>query len=239
MTDSSSQPNSNPDKDREYLTQVLAMNPVYQSDEILKLRNQFLGVISKEQQAFTDRVQKQELRQKATDGLKRVRAQMWKQSPENLSVMIQAIDVSQLPDMRGAVERLKTVVRHHADFQALSQHPLQHINMTNTLKRAVMLPPKEAGSLKESYLRKIVEQPDLKQIQKMVAMMETQFPAVYALESDWLGEISRLSRRKKRIISSGDSAESYQTGIPGWIIWIGFVILIRIILVAVRQGSTS
>lgn len=232
MTDRSDKPN--PHKGQAYLAQVLRLNPVFQSDEILKLRNQFLGVVSKEQQALTDRYQKQQLRQKATDRLKRVRAQMWTQSPEKLASMIQSIDVRQLPDMRGAVERLKTVVKHHADFQALSQHPLQHINLTNTLKRAVMLPPKEAGSLKESYLRKIVEQSDLKDIQEMVAMMETQYPALHALESDWLGEISRLSRRKKRALTSDESPEAYQPGVPGWVLWLVFVIVIRVLAVLFR-----
>jgi len=227
-------PNKTDLKKTEYLTEVLQLNPVFQSDQILKLRNQFLGVVSKEQQALTDRFQKQELRQKANDRLKRMRAQMWTHSPEKLANMIEAIDVRQLPDMRGAVERLKTVVKHHADFQALSQHPLQHINLTNTLKRAVVLSPKEAGSLKESYLRKIVEQPDQKEIQAMVSMMETSYPALHALESDWLGEIARLSRRKKSSSTSDQSPEAYQPGVPGWVLWIVFVIVIRIILVLFR-----
>lgn len=225
-------------RQREYLTQVLRMNPVFQADEILKLRNDFLGIVSKEQRSLSDRARKQQLRQQATNAIKSVRAKMWKLAPEQLSDMAQSIDVRQLPDMRGAVERLKTVIDYRPQFEALTQHRLHHINLNNTLRRVVMLPPKEAGSLKESYLRKIVEQSDLKSMQKMVAMMETEFPAIYALESDWLGEISRLSRRKKRSFWAGDSPDSFQPGIPGWIIWIGLVILIRfVILLIIREGN--
>lgn len=213
------------------------MNPVYESSDILKLRGQLLGIENREERAFEDRSKQQALRQQAQARLENIRSQMWKTSPDKLLTLIGSIDVNQLPDMKPTVDRLRAVVEHLDDFKQLSAHPKQQVNLTNTLKRIVMLPPREAGTLKESYLRNIVESPTLKTTQTTVSMIKTTFPGLHAMESDWFGEIMRLSRRKQKATSSGDSAESYQSGVPGWLIWIGFIIAFRIIAAVLRSGG--
>ena len=100
-----------------------------------------------------------------------------------------------------------------------------------------MLPPRESGAVKESYLRKIVESDKLKVIKKSIVLLKQEFPGVYAIESEWFGTIENLKGRgRPSMRAGGESAgESYEIGVPGWAIWIGFVIFFRILATFLRN----
>ena len=223
---------------RKYLARVLRMNPVYQSGQIIKARNQLLGLTNPDQQELADHAKLEKLRERANGQIEEIRASMWKFSPSRLSEMLRSIDVRQLPELKTAVLRLNQVIKNHEPLQTLAQHPRQHINLTNTFKRVVMSSPKEAGAIKEAYLRQIIESPDLRDIKVMASMLQTEYPNLYAMESDWLNEIQRLKARRKPSLNSGDDVgESYGSGVPGWLIWIGFIIIFRVIAAIVRANS--
>ena len=139
---------------RKHLAKVLRLNPVHQSARIIQLRNQLLG---KTPDPASNAVGQQKiagLRKRAQNQIEQIRFQMWQQHPRQLAEMLQAIDIRQLPELKSAASRLRLVIQNHRSFTELSRHPDQHINLTNTLKRIVMLPPRDSGALKESRSEK-------------------------------------------------------------------------------------
>ena len=211
------------------------MNPIQQSAQIIALRNQMLGIQSRDSLQLADGSRLAKLRTRARQQIEKVREQMWRQHPQQLAGMVNGIDVSQLPELKSAVERLKVVIRNHDLIRGLAQHPQQHINLTNTFRRVVMLPPRESGAVKESYLRQIVESSDLGKIKKMVDMLQNEFPQLYAMESDWLRSIQSLKARRKPSSNQESVEVAYDSGIPGWLIWFGFLILFRVVAAIMRN----
>ena len=220
---------------RKYLARVLAMNPVQQSAQILALRNQMLGIESRESAQLADGSKLARLRSKAKQQIESIREQMWRQHPQQLAGMLKSVDVRQLPEMKSAVERLQVVIQNHNHIRGLASHPQQHINLTNTFRRVVMLPPRESGSVKEAYLRQIIESSDLPKIKSMVQVLQTEYPQLYALESDWLESIRTLKARRRSSGGNSGADEGEGYAIPGWLIWIGFVILFRVISAVMRN----
>ena len=219
---------------RKYLALVLRMNPVQQSDQIIKLRNRMLGKQSTESDLLVDQAKLTKLRERVSGQIDEIRNQMWRQQPDRLMEMLNTIDASQLPEMKNTIVRLHSVIQNHAGIQQLSQHSSQNINLTNTFKRVIMLPPKEAGGLKESYLRQIVVSPELKKIKRSVNSLQREFPQLYAMEADWLGQIQTMTGRRGSV-SSGGGGSDFELPIPGWLIWIAFVIIFRVIAAVMRN----
>lgn len=220
---------------RKYLARVLAMNPVQQSAQIVALRNQMLGIQSRESAQLADGSKLAKLRSKAKQQIENIREQMWRQHPQQLAEMLKVVDIRHLPEMKSAVERLQVVIQNHNHIQGLASHPKQQINLTNTFRRVVMLPPRESGAVKEAYLRQIIESSDLPKIKKMVGMLRTEYPQLYALESGWLESIETLKARRRPKSEHARVEEGYDFSIPGWVIWIGFVILFRVISAILRN----
>ena len=220
---------------RKYLARVLAMNPVHQSGQILAMRNQMLGIRSKDSLQLAAGSKLERLRVKARQQIENIREQMWRLHPQQLADMLNRIDVSQLPELKSAVDRLRVVISNHHHIRGLARHPKQHINLTNTFRRVVMLPPRDSGSVKEAYLRQIVESQDLPKIKSMAAMLKSEYPQLFALESDWLESIQSLRARQSYSSGHAGAKEGYDQSIPWWLIWIAFVILFRIVSAVVRS----
>ena len=214
---------------RKYLAQVLAMNPARQSAQIIAMRNQLLGIQTQEAVQLADGSKLASLRERVKQQIENIREQMWRQHPQQLARMLKSINVSQLPELKSAIHRLQKVIQNHHHIRALSSHPDQNINLTNTFRRVVMLPPRDSGILKEAYLRQIIESRELPQIKKMADMLQVEFPQLYALESDWLESIQTLKARRKPTSQNASAEDAYDYTVPGWLIWIGFVVLFRVV----------
>ena len=178
---------------RKYLARVLRMNPLSESEKIIAFRATILGKTAENKQLPDNSVQ--QLRQNATRKIEELRKRFWTTPQNQLLQELQSIDVSQLPDMQHSVARLQTIARLLPQFEKLAQHPQTRINLVNTIKRMIMMSPREAGSVKAAYLRKASYASALPIVQNMIVMMHSEFPQIYDLESDWFYEISKLKRR--------------------------------------------
>jgi hypothetical protein len=125
------------------------------------------------------------------------------------------------------------VATFRPDFPRLAQHPKTHLSLFGFFKNAVVLPPREAGAYKERCLQNLASSDALKTCQNMVRMMAKEFPELYQLESDWLGQILKLKRAKGEVFVSS-SGESMGFSVPGWLIWVIVFMIIRIIVAATR-----
>ena len=169
------------------------MNPLTESEKIISFRATILGKSPDETKRSENAIH--QLRQTAVQKIDALRKQFWTTPQLTMLDELKKIDVQQLPDLQHAVQRLQLIAELIPEFQRLAAHPLTRINLVNTIKRMIMLPPREAGAIKAAYLRKASYAKALPIVQKMVFMMHKEFPQIYNLEPDWFFEISKLKPR--------------------------------------------
>ncbi len=212
------------------------MNPVYQSDQIIKLRNRLLDIQTTDEFDAAKQSKTTKLRESTAQQIDDIRAQMWRQHPQRLAEMLRAVNVGEFPELKNAVKRLHQVISSHGQIQQLSSHPNQNINLVNTFKRVIMLPPRDAGALKESYLRQIIESAELKSIQRSVRLLQNEYPELYVMEADWLTQIQGLKGRAQTAHQAAGGSDESEAGVPGWLIWVVLVVVFRIIAAFIRNS---
>lgn len=219
------------DEKRRYLLHVLEMHPSRDAVAILHLRSRFLG-LDTAVRPVDDWAGKMKVRRAALQAeIDLLRSQFWTLPAETLRKRAQTIDVSDFPELETSVERLRSAPAIHNEFAKLRQHPKCQITIFNTLRRLAVLSSRDAGMVKEAYLRSVSEAAELANMQSMVHLLRSDFPSVYQMEADWLSEISRMNARKVR------NETTFVVGditYPDWYLGIPIVIFIATrILIAV------
>jgi hypothetical protein len=218
----------------EYLKQVLTLNPLAEAETILDHRHRLLGTATRQPPTrAADGVKSSEQREIALRVIDDVRAKFWSLPLESLRSQLDAVDFRPFPELKMAADRLRLVATFRPDFPRLAQHPKTHLSLFGFFKNAIVLPPREAGAYKERCLQNLSNSDALKICKKMVRTMQKDFPDLYQLEPDWLGQILKLKRAHGDVYirSSGDSIGF---SVPGWLIWVIVCIVIRIIMAAAR-----
>jgi hypothetical protein len=219
----------------QHLKQVLALNPLFEAETILERRHRFLGITVRRAVArVADSEQSSEQRELARRMIDDVRNKFWGMPLETLRAHLDAVDFRPFPELKAAADRLRMVATFRPDFPRLAQHPKTHLSLFGFFKNAVVLPPREAGAYKERCLQNLAASDALKVCQNMVRMMRKEFPDLYQLESDWLSQIGKLKRAKGGDVYVPSSGESFGFSVPGWLIWVIVVLVLRIIMAAMR-----
>jgi hypothetical protein len=214
-----------------YLTEVLRMNPVNSGPEIVSRRADFLNI--RKQVALEDPQAKQLRRQRTRQQIDSLREQFWSITPEQLRAQVDAIRVRDFPEMQSAVDRLRLVSAFRTEFERLALHPLTQKHLFFHFKRIMMLPPREAGSVKEAFLRNVADRGSVKEIKAMVKMMKKEFPELYRAESGWLNAVAKT---KDRSVAAADTSGgvAFELPIPGWLIGVVIIVIIRILAALAR-----
>ena len=230
---------------REYLDTVLSMDPMHRSAEMVELRWNYCGFAPPKSPTAksVDVKSLREHRAAVENRLENVRVNFWTTDPKELSKILNKLDVSEFPELKSGVKRLKRILSQLNSIQSLSRHGETEINLYNTFRRIIMSPTKEAGKLKERYLRQLAGSSSQQQVRRMVKMMRTEFPDIFDIESDWFEQISRVKLKASK--SKPDTSERYDpygedrgnglfSGIPPWAICLTLWVLFKIIIAVIR-----
>ena len=80
----------------------------------------------------------------------------------------------------------------------------------------------------------------MKAVQKAAKLIQTEYPALYALEQDWFATLTKMKRVTSSLSastsndSSFDSSGSFSVEIP-WYAWWAMIVLLKIILVGLSR----
>ena len=229
---------SNPNLEkRKYLYSVLQLNPATQADQIVASRQRMLGFA--EVVKHDPNSQKSaDLRRRLTEKIETIRSEFWIQPADELRVELDKLPVENFRDLKANVDRLKLILGSRDQIISLSKKKPFSINLLNTFKRLVMSTPRDAGKIKERYLRELPRSPNPGKVKRMTKMLRAKYPHIYDFESAWFDEILRLKVAKKPAESDyGHQSFQLTSEIPSWVIYVGIFVIIRIILMLVRAGS--
>ncbi len=217
---------SSGDSKANYLVRVLQMNPHVDAEAILTIRAKMFGLVDSSKKPKTDE-RLDERRQMLRNQIDELRSQFWTLQVQTLRSRLDALSVHKFPDMRATVDRLKLISLYRDQFNQLSKHRDKNINLLNTFKRVIMMPPRDAGRIKEKYLRKIAHSSSLPDMKRMVRTLKKNFPDLYNVESDWFREIERIKARDSISYEGGGGGG---IEIPGWLIIFAVYFVIKLVV---------
>jgi|GEM_PF-2568742 len=208
---------------RQYLSTVLSMDPMYRSADMVELRWNYCGFAPPKSVAAKadDTNHLRDQRAAAENRLENIRANFWTADPVELKSALDGLDVSKFPELKAGARRLQRILSQIGIIQALGAHEKTEVNLYNTFRRIIMMPSKPAGRLKEKYLRSLAGSSAQRKVRKMVAMMRTDFPTVFEIESDWFEQISRSKLKGAVKEDTSKRDYSYEDGGGGGGSWLG------------------
>lgn len=212
------------------MDQILSLNPTSDASLMSQMRLEYCGLKQvAPRRAAEDPVANSKRREAIEKQLESIRSQFWKLPGPKIRECLDAMHIRDFPELKAGADRLKLLSMHRESIQELGKHRKRETNLYNTFRRLVMLPPRQAGEVKERYLRAFSHSTVRNNVFFMIKMMEKEYPELYALEADWFRQITKIKKRSAPVTAS-DNYSSNGGAIPGWMIWVGVMILLRIIL---------
>ena len=226
---------------KKYLQRTFALNPVWRAEDIVSLRSRSLRIprkdaISRKEETGVDVAR---LREAAKRQIGEIQSQFWKLPIDQLKRHLENMDVKKLPELAPVVKRLRTAAACRGEFPRLLQEPWMGRKLFEAFKAAAVLPPSEAGFVRERFMARITSKGQLKKIKAAVSKIESNYPVLYALERDWFTTL-----KKHKFVSSGSVYEEEYGG-GGWSLdlsgfgWPAWLVVFMVIRVILRLMSSS
>lgn len=197
---------SAPEREQEYLSRLLQMNPLGQTGEILARRQHFLNpessarpFLDDQDLHFVDR--KQQVRRQ----LASIRNNFWQLDARVLLKQLAELDVDEFPDLGFAVSRLQQVAKLKSSFQVLQHHHACFGEFYNQFTRLVIAAPDEAEQLRTLNQEEAdFELADLdlhttRDYRRIAEVIQKEFPELYELEKYWLNLVAVSGKEKSSI----------------------------------------
>ena len=178
------------------------------------------------------------LRQAAKTQIASVQREFWKLPLADLKRQLESLDVRKLPELAPVVNRLRTAAACRGEFPRLMQESWMDTKLFEAFKTAVVLPPVDAGTVRERFLSRITEKNQLKKIQTAVKKIEADFPVLYALERDWFQTLKgyKVQKTESEYAGGGGSVDFDWSGM-GWPLWLVIFFIIRVLLKLVSMSG--
>lgn len=219
-----------------YLARTLRMNPLYEADQVIALRSRALRLKSDKPQPANVA----DLGKRRTDALARIEAirkECWSAPPEQLLSRLDSLELDGLPDVQAAANRLKVVANNRAKLPQLASHKHFDGEFFSCLKTVLAESPRETAVLREQVLASFRSGKLRKRGRRMIKLLESKLPEVYALESDWFSALLRQKTTSTdSALAPADSSASDGMAIPAWAWWIVVFVVIKV-LAAIARNS--
>ena len=219
---------------RQYLDAILTLSPAVSAQQMVELRWRFCGFNTTSNSFKLAANDIDERRKWNQNQLEQIRSGFWLMSASEVRQLLDELLVDDLPELKIGVDRLKQLSYCRDDMEVLSQDRKRDINLYNTFRRLVMLSPRKAGSVKEKYLRSLPHAKNIDRAQRMVRMMQKEYPDLYAIESDWFAQILKIKSRRETQKVRAEAGVSFDTGIPSWMYVVTAMLVIRFLFGMMR-----
>lgn len=182
-------------RETEYVRQLLQMNPLEQSTEIIAKRRDFLLPQDRVSHIVNEHDSFDERKEQVIKNINALRKCLWSLDSKALSQQIEAINVSEFPDLVISVTRLKAIADCRDSFRRLQKHPDCVTQFFNLFCDLVVASPQKASRLRADYFnvaRKRVIEPRfriLKEHRRIALIIQREFPELYMLEKPWFNQI--------------------------------------------------
>ena len=241
MSEHQAASNAKIEQARQYLRLAFQKNPMWESEQLLDLRRKTFRIakavaepkVTMDPQAG----KKRDAMRRAVD---KIQHEFWTLPLEELQRKVSAIDIKEAPDVAGVVKRLRTAAMCRSEFPKLASAKGMHLPLFHAFKTAVVLPPSEAGYVREQFLRSIEDRKQLKTIKRSIGIIQKEYPVLYALEKDWFKTIRETKAPPRERAEQGSLFEGADFSGAGVVFsWPFIFFLLMLFRVLARLASSS
>ncbi len=214
----------------QYLVRALQINPLQNADGLLSLRRRYHGVV--DDRVRSDSADLRGQREAVSRLLDQLRENFWTMKPDELTQALAKIPAEPFPDLNLAVNRLQTLAEVRPTLAQLSQNKHFDGDLFSSLKRVLVLPPREAEGVREKTLKSLDSRSRLKKARRMITLLKRDAPEVYALEQAWFERLdaARMTSAGTVSAASGTSdGEGIRFAGLGWAGGVIVLVLLRLI----------
>lgn len=248
----SDQAGGNPEIAKAYIREMLDLNPMWQSETILRRRRElWLGDVEQTQSlrpATTtghssldsrpnDQLADRRRAEKAARCLEKLENEFYALPEEKLFQLIDFLHHERLPEFHTKAKRLRLVAEHRSTLITVEEQTGDK-KFAYSLMHSLVRPASLAGSLKEQYIEAIISEKRVKQSCRMVRQFVDAHPSIYALQPDWFDLIlDRNNQKHWKVQSShfGRRATSRQNKV----ILSGMLIALLLVIPIVSLPNSS
>ena len=218
-----------------YLSQVLQLNPLWQSGEIVALRNRFRGVaLAENALAVEEQSDPTEARAELLQQLQTLRQTFWSEPLSDLQKTLNSLKTAPFADLEAIRQRLLVVAAARPKFAPLTENRKFDSQSFQMIREILVQPPREGNAVKVEFQNKLVRGDRFRKSKKMLELLRAELPDVYELEAAWF-ELIRTSKHQRwtagrELMSSSSSGSSDLTGwVSNWGGYAAFVVVFAVI----------
>jgi hypothetical protein len=213
-----------------YMQSVFSLNPLYQAEQVVQLRLSQLNI-----QPFGT---SQNILRLDADQIEILRGlvfdcqrNLWEISDSELHLKLdpERDKLRTIPELEHIVQRLFVWSDARNEFESIAKQPRSKRSLVDELRLLATLDSKQRGIVKETIFRKM-QRREISGYQQQARAIEKNSPKIWAMEADWLKEVSMFKRNRVGV----EIKESKPTSIRTMAIVIGislFVIVVLVLLV--------
>ena len=215
-----------------YLQRVLKLNPLSDAEHVLSLRDRYHRREDKKSnpQAVSEPVLGHEEREDLTRKIQTLRKKFWKIELDELREQLGRLTLENYPDLQNAANRLMTLAENRHLFGKLAANEKFNRTFLSTLKEVLPLSQKEAAELKESFRQKLFDPARATHVKRSLKILKRDAPAIYNLEAEWFEHLKQTKGNKAVVGRQAEHTATEEVDTNwGWAIWIGVIILVKIL----------
>lgn len=229
-----------------YLQQVLAMNPVWQADEILSHRRTTFALPCNAPDNPAHRKADQEHSIGAGDRvtaaqydqlrnrLVQVQRSFFQMTEQQLDQFFQEVPETKYPEFAATLQRLKATRSQRSVLEQLYEQPDLDKELIKTLGLTLVQPRSQAGYFRERYIQSLRNRSATKRAKKTAIEIRDKHPQLFEMQSDWLTTILNQKRHSGHGFGNPSQGElSLKNG--GIILFLVIFAVVKILAILARN----
>ncbi len=216
-----------------YLKRSLQLNPLYESDQIIRHRSKALGLTQAKNLLTSSSLAAR--RGRLLKKIDAIRADCWTEPVEPLLAKLEALKLDDQPDLLRTAERLEIILTNRQHLPPLAQHEDFDEKFLTCFKQILTLPPRELAIPREKVVASFRNRKLRKRGMKMIELLEQEVPELCLLEQDWLDSLKRQKADRSFVLRTNDY-QDYQSvpvgnesfGLSWWVLGIVVFVLLKL-----------
>ena len=172
---------------RQYLKEVLRLNPVYQSEEAHLARVELLEAESYDRRSKRQLASREyaDRRASARKKIADLREKIWKSSIEELEPEVNLLDFSEFPEYEQDATTFRVILQARERIPELISHKQFDADFLECVKQSLVTGPVQRAEIEERVRASFSNNRLKRDAKGMVGLIKTELPELYELRKDW------------------------------------------------------
>ena len=172
---------------RQYLKDVLRLNPVYQSEEIHLARVEQLQTDSYDQRSKRQLASREYADRRAIVRKKigEIRETIWSSPIDELEAEVGNLDITEFPEYEQDANTFRIILQSRNKLSSLASHKDYDADFLECVKQSLVASPPHRAEIEERVRASFSNHRLKRDAKGMVGLIKSEMPDLYQLRKDW------------------------------------------------------